>query len=452
MAQAFDRRRGDLVHIDEVKRAIRIGVENHRSSASGSPAFYQTLAGVALGYLRSKLRLETAAPHGMHDILDGLPVLPIGKSSFLLLRYLENALVEALASGKAGNGAPTSVSGEGDGMALDADGSGSKPSRFPPGGSLDTIFLKSNMILSSTIAPGLTERVYHRFIDHQRDAKALATSSPAFVTDEGKLLSSGLMGLKISLESFGSGLGVGAAGLNGAALPGGAAPDGFVTQADLVERRELTQAFSFLEEAEESGPQEGGRRWSGGNGVGGGDAGDRRRERSVFLFAQGDVSVLFLATEVCFISPETRRRLADALRRSCAKISESVRMDYERADDPRSASFDAACCDAMSSSAKALSPLLERQESLKLRLDLAAQLRREFADGDGHPSAMGSASDPSGGGATAELMFHSHNSIWASLQRSGLKKYYLLSEESTLIGAHVGMRKNAEKIFDTCIP
>ena len=145
------------------------------------------------------------------------------------------------------------------------------------------------------------------------------------------------------------------------------------------------------------------------------------------------------------MNTEIRKRLSDLLKRSCVKIGESIRVDQEMIDEPKTSNFDAACVDEASCTTRTMQPSLERPESLKLRLDLASQLKREFSLGGGNRNRDDCKS-------TSELMVHSHNSIWASLQRSGLKKYYMLSEENTLIGAHIGMRKNAENIFDTCIP
>ena len=99
---------------------------------------------------------------------------------------------------------------------------------------------------------------------------------------------------------------------------------------------------------------------------------------------------------------------------------------------------------------RTLNSLSERQETLKLRLDLASQLKREFrlgGDGvDGYGCHGGSFANP-----TAELMVHTHGSVWASMQESGLRKYYTLSEESTLIEAQLGMRKNAFEVFHNMI-
>ena len=77
-------------------------------------------------------------------------------------------------------------------------------------------------------------------------------------------------------------------------------------------------------------------------------------------------------------------------------------------------------------------------------MELAAQLSKDTATLDGGDCF----SDP-----TNELIVHSRNGIWASMQRSGLRRYYMLTDvEDTLIDAHSSIRKNTERIFSVGIP
>ncbi|QDZ25249.1 hypothetical protein A3770_16p77670 [Chloropicon primus] len=406
----YDNRRNKLVEADELKRVVRTAVENHLNGAQSEQAF-RSLAGVVLRYLRSKLKLETPTVHGLHDILDGLPVLSISKQSFLFLRYLENSLAEIMRSGLSGGlGGPgaTLSPPAGEGVLLSKG--------------LDTVVMEGNFILSSSLNPKSTERIYRKYVDYLRDLKLLDVKSPAGLGEE-KTLSSAfnLSKLNLNFESL---------GVNGSPASKAISPDGFISQVDLVARRELTKAFSFFV---------------------GDDDGDAGEERGVYIFAQGNTSVVFLTQDTSlFIGAELRRRLSDLLKRSCAKLSESIRIDYERVEEPRSSNFDVACLDDVSSSSKSLHCLAERPDSLKLRLDLAAQLKREMDLGIA--AEAGAEQGDSFAKPARELMVHSHSNVWASLQESGLRKYYTLSDESTLIEAHLGMRENAEKAFQVCLP
>ena len=405
LACAFDKKKAELLDLEDLKKVMRIAIENTSTTKGSSNAGgfgdedsekkkklnaskFQNLSAVALRYLRRKLKLETFTSHGLHDVLDGLPVLSIGRQSFLLIRFLQNALKEALAT------TDTPVA--------------------------HTMFMYTNFILWSSLSPCLTEQLYHKYVDHMSELNLLQGQSPGFSSD--KTLSSAF-NLKINLnfDNFGT-----SSGNDGSKA---LSPDGFVTQLDLVARKELTQAFSFRSDDNEED-----------------DGEDEEEERrSVFIFIYGSIAVAFLTRGLCSLNTEIRKRLSDLLKRSCVKIGESIRVDQEMIDEPKTSNFDAACVDEASCTTRTMQPSLERPESLKLRLDLASQLKREFSLGGGNRNRDDCKS-------TSELMVHSHNSIWASLQRSGLKKYYMLSEENTLIGAHIGMRKNAGNIFDTCIP
>ena len=398
LAQVFDNRREDLVDAEDLKRTLRVAVENHAGGAgagAGEDARFRSLASVALRYLRAKLKLEAATSHGLHDVLGGLPVLPIHRTSFLLLRYLGNSLAELLRSrGRSGASGPASP------PATDS-------CPLQPGWAPDTLFLERNFILASSLGPRSTERLYHKYVDHLRDLGVLQTKPPAGVGDDKSMGSAfNLTKLNLNFES-----------LAGPAQTKAVSADGFVTQPDLVARTELTRCFSFSSE----------------------DAGETR---AAYVFVHGPSSAVFLAPEGLEIRQELRKRVGDLLRRSCAKISECVQFDEERAEEPKSSVFDAGCVDDASQTNRTIHPQAERQETMRLRLELAAQLRRDFDLGVGSGEDCG----------TGELMVHACGSVWASAQKSGLRKYYTLSEESTLIEAHVGMKQNAQKAFEACIP
>ena len=403
----FDKRATELANVEELKRTLQIAIHNHSASFL-SPAGadqsleknqqlqYQNLAATVYRYLEAKLKLETPTSHGLHNVLEGLPVLSLRKQSFLMIRYLQNSLVE-LTSGSKSPNSPVS----------------------------DTMLMYNNFILCSTLSSETTEKLYYKYVDHMLEAKLMSSQSPAFIPNEKRLSSAFNLKLNFNFDPLGT-------STSGSEVESNSAlsPDGFVqTQLDLVAREDLVQAFAFQTDDEKE-----------------------KERRSVFISIQEPgIAVLFLTKGVCSIDSDLRKRISDLFKRSCPKLSETIRMDCEENEEMelRSSNFDVAAVDELSSTSRNPKPFSERPESLKLRVDLAAQLRREFHLG-GRQGEVENDSTPDC--TTSELMVHSHNSVWASLQKSGLKRYYMISEEDTLIGAHVGMRKNAEKVFETCIP
>jgi hypothetical protein len=398
LTAVFDAKTTELANIEELKRTLPIAIHNHTASLKGKnqQQQYQNLAATVHRYLEAKLKLESPTLHGLHNVLEGLPILSLRKQSFLMLRYLQNSLVE-LASG---NDSPVS----------------------------DTMLLYNNFILCSTLGAESTEKLYYKYVDHMLETKLMSATSPAFIPNADKRLSSAFnLKLNFNFDPLGT------SSLTSEQMDSNRAlsADGFVTQLDLVAREELTQAFTFQTTTAE----------------------EKEKERSVFISVQDPtgIAVVFLTRGVGTITSDLRKRISDLFKRSCPKLSETIRMDCEENEEKKeqlgsspSNNFDVAAVDQLSGTSQVLQPFDERADSLKLRMDLAAQLRREFHLGGGNFD--------SGDSTTSELMVHSHNSVWASLQKSGLKRYYMISEEDTLIGAHVGMRKNAEKVFETCIP
>ena len=330
LAAVFDAKRCELMRTETMKAMLHLAVKSLGSvnapgggdSVAEYGKAFQSLGDVAFRFVESKLGFPVNSSSGIHPVLDGLPILAAGATTFLLIRFLENSMLELTST--------------------------SEPSIT------STMFLHSNLIVWSSSDPESTSLLYHMFLDTLnpgRGKKAGAASAPSQFAEEEV---SSAFGLKLSftLDSiYGSN-----ASRNSS--------DGFVSfspageHADRATDRSLDPVFT-LREDEASRGELGGRN-DGGTGV---------NERAAFVYVCGKASVVFCTDCAGPLSAQLRSRLGDVLSSCCRKIADSIEADLKgRGEKPPTSNADAACCDAINNTCQPVYPALDRPENASLRV------------------------------------------------------------------------------------